>query len=156
MKRMLQSALCLGLLTLTATAPAADQPFKDQIDARQGLMQVYKFNLGILAAMAKGTVPYDAEAAKTAAGNLHLATQMKNGAMWPKGSGLDNPALAGKTSAKGEIWTSGKIGDAGKALAMVSAKMADTAGNGLDALRAGVGEAGKACKGCHDDFRAKK
>jgi len=34
--------------------------------------------------------------------------------------------------------------------------MAENAGNGLEALQSSIGDVGKSCKGCHDDYRAKK
>jgi len=37
-----------------------------------------------------------------------------------------------------------------------AAVLAAEAGNGLDALRAAIGDVGKSCKGCHDEYRAKK
>jgi cytochrome c556 len=36
-----------------------------------------------------------------------------------------------------------------------SAALASVAGEGLDALRSKIGDVGKSCKGCHDNFRAK-
>ena len=45
------------------------------------------------------------------------------------------------------------IADAGKAYADAVNALAAEAGNGLDALRATIGDLGASCKGCHDDFR---
>ncbi|MCB2101067.1 MAG: cytochrome c [Rhodobacterales bacterium] len=156
MKRTLLSALA-GLLVAGAAANALADDMEKAIEARQGLMELYAFNIGRLAAMAKGEMPYDAGQASAAAGNLLAAATMKNGALWPKGSDLGAPGLAGKTRAKPEIWsTYPKVAERGKALAEAAAVMAAEAGNGLDAVRANLGNVGKACKGCHDDFRAPK
>ncbi|MEZ5661475.1 MAG: cytochrome c [Burkholderiaceae bacterium] len=156
-KRHLVAALSVAVLAALQPATAANEPFKSEVKARQGLMQVYAFNLGTLAAMAKGNKPYDADAAAAAANNLKLATQMKNGGMWPKGSSLADPEMDKRTDAKPEIWEAGsKIGERSKALGTAVASLAQSAGNGLDALKAGVGETGKACKGCHDDYRRKR
>ncbi len=153
---MLFAAVALSVGVPAATA-ADDGPFKAEIEARQAVMQVYKFNLGQLAAMAKGTVAYDAEAAARAAGNLNLAAQMNNGAMWPKGSDLTNGALTVKTAAKPEIWSTWpEIGQKGKDFREAAAGLVKVAGTDLDALKAGMGPVGKACKGCHDDFRQKQ
>jgi len=116
-------------------------------------MQVYSFNLGMLSAMAKGEQDYDAELAVIAAENLSAAASMNTGPMWPQGSSNEDH----ETRALPEIWsTYPKVAEKGKALTEASAALASVAGDGLDALKGGIGDVGKSCKGCHDDFRAKK
>lgn len=147
-------ALTLAALVTAPATFAADKSVEKAIKARQGLMQVYSFNMGILSAMAKGEMEYDAEAASNAAANLHAAVTMKNGAMWPPGSGNDSEY---KTRALAEIWsTYPEIAEKGKAMAEASGALMAVAGNGIDELKGSIGDAGKSCKGCHDDFRAKK
>ena len=92
--------LCVlaGMLPL-ASAEENDVPFASQINARQSVMTLYGYNLGLLGAMAKGTMPYDAKIANEAAQNLLSVSQMKNSTMWPAGSDLDAPGLANKTGA---------------------------------------------------------
>ena len=149
-----QSILAITICTLVAAPAIADKATEKAIKARQGLMQVYSFNLGILSAMAKGEMEYDAEAATNAAENLHAAVTMKSGAMWPPGSDNDSGY---KTRALAEIWsTYPKVAEAGEAMAEASGALVAVAGNGVDALKGGMGAAGKGCKGCHDDFRAKR
>ena len=75
------------------------------VKARQAYMQLNGFYMGQLAAVAKGQVPYDAAQATGIANSLLALASMDVGAMWPPGSGNDNPALAGKTRALPEIWT---------------------------------------------------
>jgi cytochrome c556 len=123
------------------------------IKARRGDMQLRSFHAGPLFAMAKGKMPYDAKLASMNAKNLSLLVQMNNGAAWPKGS--DNKAYSGKTRARPEIWSNPAVGEKGKAYKDAVMSLASSAGNGLDALKSSVGDLGKACKGCHDDFRAK-
>ena len=75
--------------------------------------------------------------------------------MWPPGT--DNGAYAGKTRALPEIWTTWpEAGEKANALSEATAALAGVAGDGLGALRSKIGAVGQACKGCHDDFRAKK
>lgn len=141
----------------TMAYAADDYPFKAEITARKSVMQVNGFNIGMLAAMTKGKLPYDAAAAQNAAYNLHLGALMRNGPMWPKGSGVDNPALADKTTAKPEIWSaSSKVGEKHQAWTESTEALMKVAGNGLDALKEALGPVGKSCKGCHDDYRVKK
>ncbi|MFK7967427.1 MAG: cytochrome c [Burkholderiaceae bacterium] len=145
------------LASSLSVAFAADGPFTKEIKARQGLMQVAGFNLGVLAAMAKGKRDYDAKIAGAAAKNVHMAAMMDDSLLWPQGSDLTNKDLTIKTAAKLEAWsTYPKVGEKHKAWLEASAKLADAAGNGLDALKPAVGAVGKSCKGCHDDFRQKK
>jgi len=154
MKHFLVTVLVATFLTTPLAALAADDANEKAIKARRGAMQMRGFNAGPLFAMAKGKMAYDAELAKTLANNLSLETQMNNGRMWPKGS--DNAAYKGKTRSLPEIWsTYPKVSDAGKAYKQAVTKLVANAGNGLDSLKAAVGDLGKSCKGCHDDFRAK-
>ena len=145
------AALMLGNMSTTIAAGDFDR----QIKARQSVMQLYAFNLGILGAMAKGEAEYNAEQASTAAANLETLVNMNNGAMWPQGS--DATANPGKTRAKLENWTSyPKAAEFGMALKEAAAKMSGEAGNGLEALQAAIGPVGKSCGGCHESFRVPK
>jgi len=144
--------------TTTLVTFAQDEvPFQNQIEARQAFMQVYRFNIGLLGAMAKGEMPYDAEQASAAANNLLAASRMSNGAMWPAGSDMGAEGLKGMTWAKPDIWTNmPKVGKKSRALTEALEAMTASAGNGLDALRSNMGAVGDGCKGCHDPFRASK
>lgn len=154
-KSLFFAVFAMVLATLASAAYAAD--FSKQIKARKAAMQVYAFNMGQLAPMVKGKVPYNAQAASNAAGNILAVATMKNGAMWPKGSDASSPGLDGKTRAKPEIWsTYPKVAEAGKAMAAAAQKLAAEAGNGLDALKANFGAVGKGCGGCHKPFRLPK
>jgi cytochrome c556 len=118
-------------------------------------MQIYSFNLGTLGAMAKGKIPYDAKVAQNSADNLNAAVHMKNGAMWPKGSGTD--ALGSRTRAKPEAWSQyPKVAEQSKALKVAAAKMAAAAGNGLDGVKANMKDIGQSGKGCHKIARGPK
>jgi cytochrome c556 len=155
--KKLFTVIAVAFAFAAASLPASAGDFDKQIKARQALMQIYAFNLGQLGAMAKGDVAYDADAAKAAAGNLHAAATMKNGAMWPKGSDSSVAGQEKMTRAKAEIWsTYPMIAEKGKAMAEASAQMAAVAGNGADALRGAMGAVGAACKGCHENFRGPK
>ncbi|WP_284734704.1 c-type cytochrome [Sphingosinicella terrae] len=71
---------------------------------------------------------------------------------FPEGSGPE----AGETRAKAEIWSdAATFRERAQAFEAVSARFNQTAQTGnLDAIRAGMGELGNACKNCHDRFRA--
>ena len=154
MKKALAVAVMSIFLGSVSTSVGAGD-FDKQIKARQAVMQLYAFNLGILGSMAKGAVEYDADQASIAADNLSALASMNIGAMWPQGSGITGNE--GITWAKDENWTEyPKAAEKGKAFKDAAANMASEAGNGLDALRGAMGPLGGSCKGCHDAFRAPK
>ena len=146
----------VALATVAGSAVAmGDKAIARAVKARKATMQIYAFNMGQLAGMAKGKAPYDANKASIAATNLNLATMMKNGAMWPRGS--DNAALGDKTRALPKIWEAGSgVGQKSKNLKTAVASLAKAAGKGQAALAAAFGPVGKACGGCHKAFRAPK
>jgi len=152
---MKRALLVAGLAAVFAAAPVTAGEFDKQIKARKALMQVRAFHMGILGAMAKGTMAYDAELAQNVADNLLAASSMKETGMWPEGSGNDNPD--NKTRAKPEIWsTYPKVAEKGKDMREAATKMAAVAGDGLDAVKANMGALGDGCKGCHKPFQAPK
>ena len=146
------AVVCLSAVMFSGAIAAAD--FKSQIDGRQSFMGVLGYNMGILGAMASEKMPYDADAAMTAAKNLSLAAAMNNASMWPQGSDMDNNE---GTWAKADLWQNFSV--AGEQLANLkkySESLALTAGNGLSSLQQGMSGVGDACKECHKQFRAKK
>lgn len=145
--------LALGL-GLSVSGFAAQDANQKAIKARQGEMQLRSFNAGPLFGMAKGQVDYDAALASKLAGNLKLMLGLDNGRAWAPGS--HNEAYPGETAALPKIWENSDIGDYGKKYKQAVTELAAAAGNGVDALKPAVGELGKACKGCHDEFREKK
>ncbi|MBO6562916.1 MAG: cytochrome c [Nisaea sp.] len=140
---------------VAGTSALADGHLEKAIDARNAQMTLYSWNLGMLGGMAKGTVEYDAAKASAAASNLAALSAMSSQGLWPEGS--DSTAMAGKTRALPEIWsTYPAVAEKGAALKEAAAKLAQVAGNGLDALKGGVGDVGKACGDCHKQFRMPK
>lgn len=157
MEKFIKAALCATVLATTVSpAMAEDFPFEDQIEGRQGFFQMVKFNMGVLGAMAKGKRDYDAELAQAIANNLKNAAAMDNALMWPKGSDMDAEGLSDVTKAKADIWAADSdIGEKHKNWVAATNTMAESAGQGLDALRDAIGPLGKSCKSCHDNYKAK-
>ena len=142
-------------LSLAFSASAAKDPNEKAIKARKAVMTLQSWYAGPLFQMAKGELDYDAEMARTFAEHLSTMAGVEGGAMWPPGT--DNGAYAGKTRALPEIWSTWpEAGKKAEALSEAAAALAAVAGDGLDALRSKIGPVGKACKGCHDDFRAEQ
>lgn len=138
-----------------AGVAVADGPFDGALKARKGDMQMRAYNLGILGAMAKGKVDYNAKAASAAAHNLKVLSTLNASAMWPQGS--DAGALGDATTASPELWKSfPKVIEAAKAFGAATDVMVAAAGKDLPSLQAAMGVVGKSCGGCHKPFRVKK
>jgi cytochrome c556 len=140
----------LGAATMTAFAQD-ELEYASQIKARQSLMTVYRFNLGLLGGMARERTPYDAELAQAAADNMLPISNMKNGAMWPAGSDASAEGYEGVSFAKADLWEDyDAVREKSQNLRAALETMAAEAGNGLDALKANIGGVGNGCKGCHE------
>lgn len=151
MRRTALLAATLGSLTLAA--PLAAQDVKNAVKARQGSMQVLALNLGILGGMAKGAIPYDADAASSAAADLAAIGSLNPATYWVEGS--DTESFDG-SRANASAWADGSDFLATMdQLGTATAALADAAGNGEDALKAAFGPVGQACGTCHKAHRAK-
>ena len=152
MKRMFRSMLMtVAVAAGVATAlPAAAQFAKpeDAIKYRKSAMFLQNTHLGRIFGMASGKVPFDAKAVASDADVLLAVTRLPFAAF---GDGTDK----GDTKADPKIWTErDKFMAAATTMqdAVVKLNAAAKGGN-LDAIKAAVGETGKACKGCHDTYR---
>ncbi|WP_439155858.1 c-type cytochrome [Yoonia sp.] len=151
-KSHLASTFALAVV-LTGTAFAAghiDEDVAKAMEARQSHMTLYSFNLGTLGGMAQEKIPYDAQAAATAAADLAALANISQTGYWIEGS---DSSVEG-SRAKPEIWTDA-AGFAAKRqeLATASTALAAAAGDGLDALKAAFGPVGGTCGSCHRGYR---
>lgn len=154
---VLSGLIASGVFATAATSDShADKAMLSAVKARQSVMTLYSFNIGLLGGMAKGAVEYDADAASAAAANLAALATMDQTRMWPAGS--DNETLGDDvTEALPVIWSAdSKIGEAAMALADAATAMETAAGGGLDSLRGAMGAVGKSCGGCHETYRKPK
>lgn len=148
MKTLFASTM-LAALAVTAL-PAAAQFAKpeDAIRYRKAGMTVMAAHFGRVAAMATGKMPFDP---KAVVDNAEIATFMSKLPF----AGFVEGTEKGETKAKPEIWlepdkfraAASKMQDE-----MVKLNAAAKGGN-QDTIKAAVGEVGKACKGCHDNYR---
>ncbi len=142
------SALTALVCSLALPALANEQAVK----ARQGQFQMYAINLGVLANMAQGRIPYDAALAQEVADNLFHLTRNSQYGLWPEGT--DNASMSG-TRALPVIWSD----NAGfleryAALQAAAEAMKAAAGQGLEAVQANLAALGGACQACHQQYRA--
>lgn len=157
MKKMLTTAIAIGVLGVSVMAVAQSKgPHDAAIKGRQAMFQTYSFNMGVLSSMAKGKTEYNADIAAQSAANLNAAANFGQAAMWPAGSDSESPGNA-PTRALPALWSNfPDVSEKANALKTASETLAAEAGNGLDALKSSIGDVGASCKGCHDDYRAKK
>lgn len=141
-------------LAALASLPAAAQFQKpeDAIKYRQSVMTIQGNHLGRVGAMAQGRVPFDAGAA---AANAQVVVMTSKLPWVAFGDGTDKGM---PTRAKPEIWKEqAKFKDLQGKMQAEAEKLEAAAKSGnLDSVKAAVGEVGKVCKACHDDFRAEK
>ncbi|UWQ16647.1 cytochrome c [Jannaschia sp. M317] len=145
--------LAATILSIGAAGYAAGHAkLPPEIAARHGMMNLYSLNMGVVGGMARGNVDYDADAAQTAADNLAALGMIDHETMWPAGTSTDD--VEG-TRALPAIWTD-RAGFQAEidGFAEATQQLQAVAGDGLDALRGGVGAVGRTCGSCHDDYRA--
>jgi cytochrome c556 len=152
MKRPIPTLLltAAALLGCAVALPAAAQFAKpeDAIKYRKASMFMMSQHFGRVAAMASGKIPFDA---KAAAENAEIATFMSKLPYVAFIAGTDK----GETKAEPKIWTEkDKFDAAATKLQDEMAKLNVAAKSGdINAIKAAVGETGKACKACHDSYR---
>ena len=139
-----------GLLACAIALPAAAQFAKpeDAIKYRKAAFTVMARHFGIVAGMAAGKIPFDA---KVAADNAEIATMVSK---LPY-AGFVEGSDKGDTKAEPKIWAEmDKFRAAAGKMQEEMAKLnVATKGGNLDAIKAAVGDTGKACKACHDNYR---
>ncbi|MDC8772431.1 c-type cytochrome [Roseateles albus] len=146
--------LLIGLTCLTglcAALPASAQFAKpeDAVKYRKAAFTVMANHFGRISAMAQGKVPFDAAAASA---NAEIVATM---AMLPFSAFPEGTHGTDKGTPKASVWSErAKFDEGAKALQAESVKLVAAAkSNNLDALKAAVGNTGKTCKSCHDNFR---
>lgn len=143
----------IGSIAVIASADGhiSDKQIASAIKARKSQMQLYAFNLGVLGAMAKEEMPYDAAAASGAADNLAALATLSQAGYWLPGSDSDSVETSRALPA---IWApDSTAGEKGKDFVDAVLAMQSAAGTDLGALQAAMGAVGKSCGACHEDYR---
>jgi len=138
------------VLAQDAAPPTPEKLAQQATELRQGLLKLVSWSFGPVGDMLKNKTPFDAAVVQKSAGRIHeLAT------MLPDAFQTDTRKFQVKTRAKENIWTnladfSSKADDLQKAAAALgdAAKGGDKAATMLAAR-----SVGKACSGCHDNYR---
>ena len=142
-----------AVLAQDAGPPTPEQQAEQAVLTRQGLLKVMGMYMGPLGAMLKNKMPFDAAVAGKSATHIEQL-----GSMIPDVFAADTRnKTSAKTKAQDGIWTNtadfnAKADDLVKAAAaLVEAAKSGDKGTTLKA----AGAVGKACGGCHENFRVK-
>jgi len=144
----LSFAVTLGAVALDAAAQAKPEVLVKQRQAAMTLIGKY---FGPLGGMAQGRIPYDAATVQRNAGYLDVLDNMP----W---DGFHESTKGEKSAALAAVWEkSGEFKQAGERLQGEISKLVQVAKSGDEgAVKAQIGAIGKACGGCHENFRQKQ
>jgi cytochrome c556 len=153
---MMKKNLAVSLLAaatgacFAASALAQHKP-KDLVKHRQAAMTLIGWYFAPIGAMVNNKIPFDAKVVARNAGYLVTLSKMP----WV---GFD-PSTAGAkdTKAKDKIYQEmDKFKEHAQKMEEAVEKLDQAAQSGNEAaIKVAFGNTGKACKSCHDDFRAK-
>jgi len=159
MTRFTKIGVALALSACATSIAYAQMKPDAAIRARHAIMRVVALNFGPVAQMAQGKMAWNKEAFVTNALRLESVWAMNPHRFFPAGSdkAVAGSKIASFTDAKSEAWSDGdKFKKAFEANTQAIGKLAAAAKGGDEsAMKAAAGGVGKACKACHDDFRAK-
>ncbi len=154
--RTLKRSTLLPLVALAglALSPLAVSHLNDKEPLqsyRQSWFAMVGMNFGPMVAMVKGEIPWDEQ--QVAAYTEQLATLTALNVIRSFAEGSEK----GTTRAKPEIWENSE--DFGKKMqdmktAVNALQAAVNEGADRQAIAGGVGEVGKACKSCHDEYKS--
>lgn len=147
MKQQVIAVACTLALGAAGVALAQQKP-EDVIKYRQSALFIVGQNFGPLAAMAQGKMTYDKDAAMRHAEIAAFAAKLPWDSFHP---GTDK----GNTKAKPGIWQNPDDFKSKREAMLAEMEKLPAAAGTLDSLKAQVGATGKACKACHDEYRAK-
>jgi len=144
MKRLV---LAVALATLGITAVVAQS---DPIAARKAIMKENGNQSRTAREMIEGKQPFNLASAKKVLATFgETADKAKN--LWP-----DNSKTGGDTASLPAIWESKADFDAKLVKFSADAKAAEGKVTDLDSFKAQMGEIGKSCGGCHNNYRKKQ
>lgn len=146
-------ALAVLAAAIAGGAVAQVKP-EDAIKFRQSGYGFMAWNMQRIKASVEGQ--YNKDEVLKAATAIQAIANSGMGALYPAGS--DKGTGWEPTRAKAEIWTEkDKLGKAAVAFNKEANEMAKVAAAGdAAAVKEQLGKLGGTCKGCHDDFKAKK
>ncbi|HYL87350.1 MAG TPA: cytochrome c [Burkholderiales bacterium] len=151
MKRSTTAVVVALALGVAAGTVFAQQKPEVLVKQRQAVMTLQGKYFGPMAAMAQGKAPFNADVVKRNAAYLDNLSRMA----W---DGFDPSTKDVKSAALPVIYEqTGKFKEAASHLENEAHKLYQVAQTGDEAsVKAQIGAVGKACGGCHNDFRQKQ
>jgi cytochrome c556 len=148
-KRLLSAGLAVALGAGCSLAFAQAKP-EVLVKQRQAVMTLQGKYAGPLGAMAQGKIPFNAELVQRNAGYLDMLDRMAWDGFTPETKGEKSAALPA-------VWNEpAKFREAQERLQSEVAKLVQVSKSGDEAaIKAQIGAVGKACGGCHENFREK-
>ena len=147
---MIKSHVLFTFCALSAAIPTVNAgALEDAVEYRQAAMNVFSWNLGHMAAMVKGEVPFDKAAFAKHAGDLSKATSLHVLDGFPEDSVSDD------SDAKDEIWLDWQDFEAKYVKMQENVSALNKAAEGGDeaAMTAAFKDAGASCKACHKAYK---
>ncbi len=149
--KVIIAALAAAAVSSAAFAASHSAELPPAVKARKAHMQLYAHNIGILSGMARGNTEYDAEAAVAAASNIADLSHIDETSYWV--AGTDSETVEGSRALPALFENLADVQVKIDALHTASMALTETAGNGLEALQAGIGAVGGACGACHKAYQ---
>lgn len=150
-KKLLLTGLAVVLGAGYTVAALAQVKPEILVKQRQAKMTLQGKYFGPLAGMAQGKIPYNADVVARNAGFLEALSKMA----W---DGFDPSTANEKSGALPAVYSdTAKFKEAQERLQNETAKLAAVSKGGDEAaVKAQIGATGKACGGCHENFRQKQ
>jgi cytochrome c556 len=150
-KKLVSVALVAALSAGYALVGNSQVKPETLVKQRQAAMTLQGKYFGPLVGMLKGSVPFDAKIVARNAAYLDMLSEMP----W---DGFDPSTKGVKSAALPAVFTEGAKVKAGieNFQKAVDELVAASKGGNEAAIKAAIGNVGKACGGCHDNFREKQ
>jgi cytochrome c556 len=150
MNKLVAATFAVSLAAFAFDAAAQAKP-EVLVKQRKAAMTLQGKYMGPLGAMAQGKAPYDAKIVQRNAEFLAELSKMP----W---DGFDASTKGEKSAALPAVWDkAAEFKQAAERLENETAKLVQVAKSGDEgAVKAQIGATGKACGGCHENFREKQ
>jgi len=148
-KKLMSAALAVALGAGASLAFAQAKP-EVLVKQRQAAMTLQGKYMGPLGAMAQGKAPFNAAVVARNAGYLEALSAMPWDGWDANTKDVKSATLPAAFSDTAKFKTAGDNFQAAVGKLVVASKGSDEA-----ATKAAIGNVGKTCGGCHDDFRQK-
>jgi cytochrome c556 len=150
MNKLVAATFAVSLAAFAFDAAAQAKP-EVLVKQRKAAMTLQGKYMGPLGAMAQGKAPYDAKIVQRNAEFLAALSKMP----W---DGFDASTKGEKSAALPAVWDkAAEFKQAAERLENETAKLVQVAKSGDEgAVKAQIGATGKACGGCHENFREKQ